>query len=214
MGLLAPSIIALTLLLLPATAAAGSGLYGSLSAGAAFVTDTDIDAEVGDIAINAEAEFDVGVGATGAAGYAFGNGLRTELELSWRRNELDEIRVGDLALDIDDGRVRALAAMANLAYDFDLLALPLHPYVMGGAGAAILDIDSKGIDIGDDDIDVDGSAAVFTYQAGAGFNFELTPNLTLFTGYRYFATLDFEIEDVDVEYRTHNAEVGLRYYFF
>ncbi|HEX7127533.1 MAG TPA: hypothetical protein VF406_17380 [Thermodesulfobacteriota bacterium] len=50
-------------------------------------------------------------------------------------------------------------------------------------------------------------------QDSAGLGLALSPTVTLFGGYAFFATADPTIEGTDIEYTTHNAEFGLRLAF-
>ena len=74
-------------------------------------------------------------------GWGFGNGLRAEVEGSYRSNDLDSFetrRVNGalVARPGAKGRVASHAVTANLFHDFDLgrFGLPLRPYVGAGLG--------------------------------------------------------------------------------
>jgi opacity protein-like surface antigen len=95
--------------------------------------------------------------------------------------------------------------MANVALDMATGTI-VEPYVLAGIGAANVTLES-------DDLDVDEDDTVFAYQAGAGLGSALTETITLFTGYRFFATTDPEFEGVEAEYHSHNVEAGVRVEF-
>jgi opacity protein-like surface antigen len=163
-----------------------------------------------DLGLEGEAEFDTGFGVLGAAGYgfdAFGSAtVRVEAEIAYRQNDVDEISVSGLGTASGgDAEVSALSGMANLAVDILTWSI-VEPYVMVGIGVANVTLES-------DDFDVDDDDTVFAYQAGAGLGFAVTETITLFTGYRYFATADPKVEDVDAEYGSHNIEAGVRFEF-
>ena len=192
------------------------GFYVSASGGAAFTMDADN--EGGGIGI--ESAFDTGFSFTGAAGYAFANGIRVEAEVGYRGSDLDTLTItndGGLGLaglgGDADGDVRVLSGMINAWYDFDV-DFPVTPYVGGGLGFANVDTEASffGVNIVDDD------DTVFAYQAGLGGAYPLTETLSIFAGYRFFGTTDPSLTaadgtDFDSEYRTHIVEGGVRLRF-
>lgn len=147
--------------------------------------------------------YDGGAGIAGSLGYRFGI-FRTELEAAFRSNTTDELRQpGGPTLSVD-GTVASAAIMANVFVDFPLTRT-VRPYLGGGAGFARVAIDG-------DDFE-DDSDGVFAHQAAAGLSVRLTPLISLFGGYRYFATSDPTLLGDEVEYTTHNVEAGLRFDF-
>lgn len=185
-----------------------------------------------------DTEFDLGFAVSGAAGWYFGNGLRTELELAYRNNQVDthtnfqvggaglgtedagilitgsgnlDVSVADL-IAVGEGEVESFAIMANAIYDFDL-GTSVTPYLGGGLGVSFVTVDYRpsGIGIADD------TQAVFAYQVLAGLNFEITKQWEIFTGYRFHATQDAEVDldlvpaQLDVENQNHTAEFGIRF---
>lgn len=154
-------------------------------------------------------------------GYRYVSHFRTELELSYRKNKLDSLQEGSgfgpfsgNELTSAQGNETATSLMANVYYDFPTL-LVVQPYIGGGAGAArvaLNDVSAQGVDIANDQSDV------FAYQAMAGLNLKLTDRASLYAEYRYFATRDpsFETKNgthFDSQYKTNNAEVGVRVNF-
>lgn len=85
---------------------------------------------------------------TAAIGYAFGNGLRAELEGDYRSNDLSAINTHRLngrllPLHGTAGAARGHAFMANAFYDLSVTwALPFTPYIGVGAGYDRYDLDS------------------------------------------------------------------------
>ncbi len=91
---------------------------------------------------------DAGPVGVAALGWGFGNGLRAELEGSYRSNEvsrLQTVRDNGLLEDTGNvqGRIGTAAAMANLLYDIDLtrFAIPVTPYIGAGIGYGWRDYD-------------------------------------------------------------------------
>jgi opacity protein-like surface antigen len=200
-------IAAVVAFFLPAYAFA-AGPYVSLSGGAVFLEDSDLEAD--NLGLSGEAEFDTGFVVSGAAGYAFdafGSAtVRVEAEVAYRQNDVDTITVTGVGTGSGgDAEVSVLSGMANLAVDILTWSI-VKPYVLVGIGVANVTLES-------DDLDVDEDDTVFAYQAGAGLGFAVTETITLFAGYRYFATADPEFEGVDAEYHSHNIEAGVRFEF-
>jgi opacity protein-like surface antigen len=98
--------------------------------------------------------------------------------------------------------------MANVFFDLTARG-PITPYVGGGIGIASLSID---------DVDVDGihyydsdDEAVFAYQLGAGVAFDMSRNLALDIGYRFFGTSEADFANSSLEYQSHTVMLGLRF---
>lgn len=154
-------------------------------------------------------EFDAGVGFGLVGGYEFGNGIRTEFELSYRTNGADLQTSPLLGLS---GSTSALAVMANGYYDLDMGKFA--PYLGFGAGFARVAAD---IDAGGNRL-VDDSDVVFAYQLIAGVGYSITPRVVLALDYRFFGTTDPELTNTsgikfDAEYFTQNFMLGVRYRF-
>ncbi|MFH7325779.1 outer membrane protein [Desulfurivibrio sp. C05AmB] len=208
-------VFALSLGFIATTAQAQTYAFGNLAA--VWVSDADAGFDIPGFGTGitlAEISFDSGIGITGGFGHAYGNGLRTEVELAYRKNDLDQLAgrgpfVGAPRMPLN-GDISSLALMINGFYDFNL-GLPVTPFAGGGLGIARVRIDS-------DWLGVDSSDTVFAYQLGAGLAFALNPQVNIDLQYRFFATLDPELkfqsgERFDTEYMTHNVMLGLRYSF-
>lgn len=76
----------------------------------------------------------------GSLGWAFGNGLRVEVEGSFRRNRFERATAGALVDERAGGRQETTAIFANAFYDVDLTAFGLNtsisPYFGAGIGYA------------------------------------------------------------------------------
>lgn len=178
--------LAMALMLGGVVASASAAPYASGNFGLVSVNDSDLSG-------NEELSFDQGFGLTGAIGNGF-EGLRGEVELAYRTNDLDNF----------SGDISSVAVMGNLLIDLPLNEV-VRPFLGAGIGLANVEADSR--NFGDDD------DTVFAYQAIAGLGFPLTHVTTLDLQYRYFGTADADIRGTDVEYQTHNFFAGLRYDF-
>jgi OOP family OmpA-OmpF porin len=148
-------------------------------------------------------------------GYSFESGLRPELELAYRRNNLGHDQFARAG-----GYDNADSALANLWYDFKAPSGPLsvvHPYLGGGAGAVrshYHDATIAGGAIASD------YATEFGYQAGAGVGFDITPRLTFSVDYRHlwadrgsFHDTIAAPLDVRQRYLANTALLSVRYSF-
>lgn len=214
----------------PAPEPAG-GFYVSLGGGAVWLPDMDIFTPFGDelplaqsltpspeiivivvpqgVVGDSVADADSpGWAVVGAVGYDYGNGIRAELEVGYRRNT-GTIYDAFEGFAESDFSINALDIMANVYYDFNLDSF-FRPYVGAGVGVADvkLDIDTEG----------DDSDWAFAYQFIGGFSVPF-PNtsIALFADYRYLATADLSMHfDRDREhddYRSHTVLGGIRYNF-
>lgn len=192
--------------------------------GLTFLREDQTSDETG---FTVEEKFDTGYNVGAAVGYAGPRGLRGDIEVRYRHNDLDRFTItedagfgvanglGDLdGLELaSDGEVTALAAMANLYYDFDF-GFPVTPFVGGGIGFANVDV--KANILGEQFIDDDDT--VFAYQGTAGLTYDINGSFMLSLAYQYFRTGDVELTNTDgepgeAEYESHNVYLGLRYAF-
>ncbi|HEX7125501.1 MAG TPA: outer membrane beta-barrel protein, partial [Thermodesulfobacteriota bacterium] len=180
-----------------------SATYFAVSGFFLGLTDTEIrDITAG--GIERDMESDDGWGGGLALGYGSRGGLRFEVEGAYRKNDAN-LRPGGPVLPASEGDIHSIAIMGNLYFE-PQLKFPVNPYIGAGAGYANVALDVNDLDIDDDDW-------VFAYQAMAGAVLKLGAQAGLFAGYRYFATDDPAFQGTDIEYRTHNLEVGLRFGF-
>lgn len=166
---------------------------GTLSA---ISTDVDLDHDTG---------FVIG-GAIGTSLDRWVQGLRSEVEVSYRRNDFN----GDWHTFIEDegnpgegfakgplsGNHSTFAVMANVWYDVDIGAKVVS-YVGGGAGwnRSHVDIayaitDASGLR--PDFFSAEDRSNGFAWQLGAGFNYDVAPGVKLGLGYRHFRSADFD----------------------
>jgi opacity protein-like surface antigen len=137
-------------------------------------------------------------GAIGAHLDRWAQGLRTELEISYRRNDIDGW--WSVSTETDTGFAEGLigantstfAIMANVWYEFDL-GSKARPYVGGGAGWARSKIEvavnETTNDIGfsfNESTSYEESESGFAWTLGAGVNYEVSPGVDVGIGYRYF----------------------------
>lgn len=145
---------------------------------------------------SSEMSMDAGFGFIAAVGNNF-DGLRGEVEVAYRTNDLDQISSIE-----QSGEITSTAVMGNLLVDLPL-SEAVRPFFGGGIGLVNVELSNGG---SEDD-------TVFAYQAIAGIGFPLTHVTTLDLQYRYFASTDPKFEGTEAEYQTHNFFAGLRFDF-
>ena len=223
------ALLAATVLALPMAAQAQpvTGLYVGAGAGLNFRHDS----ESRGVRIVPD---NPGFAGVGALGWGFGNGIRAEIEGSYRENEIDKLQVqGTPAVNARSGYVRSYGVMANALYDLNLdsfFGLPLAPYVGLGAGYLWSDIKNARFARGTTSYRIDDQDdGQFAYQAIAGVAFKLfdVPGLAFTAEYRFLGTLlpKYGIDrvggppraDVAAGFRpenyNHSALLGVRYNF-
>lgn len=192
---------------------ANSGYYSIIRLGANFVEDANASPNGTRFFRRNSGEFDSGV--TGGLGVGkdlgsvealplFFRNLRVEAEFTYDKNDFDVANSANAELT-------SSRFMASVYHDFSLSSelVRLRPYIGAGIGAAIIEADGTGLSNNDD--------TVFAYQARAGVAFRLRPGMDLHVGYRFLETVDPEFGYAagrfETEYRSHAAEIGLRYDF-
>jgi OmpA-OmpF porin, OOP family len=172
---------------------------------------TDSDSKVGgttDIV-----KYNAGWGVSGSGGYAFGNGIRTEGEVTYRRNQVDKV-TGVGAGSQADGHLRNINFMANGLYDF-YTGTRFTPYIGAGVGGALVNAENIYTVNGRT---LDSEKFTFAYQGIAGLQFALDKHWSFTTDYRYVRTLDPKFktnagDKAETENASHNILIGLRYQF-
>jgi opacity protein-like surface antigen len=193
-------------------AAQAENWYGTVSAGAAWLSDSDFTISDPFGSITGETEFDVGYLVNGGIGYKFGN-IRAEGVIQYQDNDIDTMSFFGVDIPVD-GDISSLAFMVNGYYDFDM-GSPFVPFITGGIGWAQVeanDVVIAGIPA------VDSDDSVFAWQIGLGVGYALNAQASLDLAYRYFATSDPEFDvigggTVETEVGSHNFSLGLRYNF-
>ncbi len=188
-----------------ADATVNRGLYIGAGIGPNWTRDSDITGT----GINVDADFGTGWAGALTLGHAYGNGLRGEIELGRRSNDLDSLS----GAASGTGDVTAWSGMLNLLYDFKT-GTPFTPYLGAGIGAARVSLDARPIGASR----IDDSDTAFAYQGIAGVGYRLNAATQAFLDYRYFAASDLGFSTaagaaVDADYANHTLMVGVRYHF-
>lgn len=187
---------AVALMAIPAVVFAGQGPYVGVEGGVNWLHSETFYNQVSPGSNN---RFGYAHGYLGGltAGYAFANGLRSELELDYRRNSIH-----------GGGSVKAATAIANIWYDYKTTSgifHIVHPYLGGGVGFGRLGVRQG-----------QGYKSAFVYQAGAGLDFDVTSHLTASLNYRWMQSGRYNLLEnpkSNARYRSQAALIGVRYSF-
>jgi len=185
------------------------GMYVRGSGGVTMSNDQEYSSAGGDVS----AEPDSGWTGSAALGMDYGQ-FRTELEGSYRSDDVDSLSVGGVGTGGASGSTDVWSAMINGYYDIPT-GLPFTPYLGAGVGLAHVnadDIDGGGLTSG-------GSDNVFAYQAMAGAEYAFNEDWSAMLEYRYFAADNVDISSTvggvttgsDFDYHSHTVMAGLRY---
>jgi opacity protein-like surface antigen len=211
---------ALAALVLATPANAGSW-YLSLTGGGNWQNDEDFVATAAGDTFTFDSNSDTGFVIAGAVGYnltSVAPGLRVEAEVSFRQNSNDGTWLTSTGLTSSgplDFDHQATAVMANVWYDFDIGGF--RPYVGGGIGWADVELDGTFVGASLPALDVSDDG--FAWQLGAGVNFQISPNVQLGVGYRYFQAPEVTVfapfapnlSSGEVEYESHAAVLSLTF---
>ena len=186
-----------------------AGPYFSVNGGAVWVEDSDISDDDPDVSFE-ELSYDTGYVVNAALGQAYSNGVRAELELAYRTNDLDDLKLTFFGFPASipvGGEVTSWGFLANAYYDFPTQSA-IRPFIGAGIGAVNVDIDLKVDGVSDSEDDW-----VFAYQLMAGFGIAVTKDVMFDVQYRFLGTDDPDFDGIEVEYMTHNVMAGLRFNF-
>lgn len=226
---------AATLAISPA-ANAYEGLYGAIGAGLNYMPpDRDFSNDgpggAGPFVFDTDGDYEYGVGAYFALGYDWASSWRTEFELGYRNNDIDDIAPNGAGFSgwptgTIVGDTETFSFMANLLYDLDFFDSGITPFVGGGIGFASVDqsitgSNPLGAPTAPLTVGITGSKSIFAYQGIAGIAFSLAENLSLDLSYRYFRTKKVEYSGtlngapaaIAVDNAAHSAFAGLRWNF-
>jgi len=177
----------------------GSGMWTSVE-----------DSDVSDSGLSGTLESESGWGFAGGVGYIIGPHLRSELEMSYRKNDLDRLTVRGFGLNASgavSGDATVWAGMLNAIYDVGTWA-GFTPYLGLGAGVATIDVDitAGGVSASESDLS-------FAYQGLAGVRYAVTQAVDVKAGYRYFSLLEPRFGTTSADYHSHNFELGVAFKF-
>jgi opacity protein-like surface antigen len=158
-------------------------------------------------------------GTVGTSLDRWAEGLRVEMEVSYRRNDLGGSYFTDddvTEIGVIDGNMSTFAILENDWYEFDI-GSKMRPYVGGGVGwgrmhGDMVALTSGGPSSGTSTSDVTESG--FAWQLGLGGRYEVSPGVDVGIGYRYFRGPDFHDffggNEGSLENENHAVQVELK----
>jgi len=160
-------------------------------------------------------DFDNGWGAFGTVGARFNYGIRGELELGYRDNEVDSITGAPFGVIRGSGYQRAWTIMANGLYDFTNRT-PFTPYLGVGVGAANVRSSSSRIFS-----EASSSTSKWkpALQGIAGVSYKVADNWSVFGNYQYITTTKLKLRTenglgrIDDPYQANTFLLGVKYMF-
>jgi OOP family OmpA-OmpF porin len=169
-----------------------SGIYVGAGAGVNLMEDQLVRPSPALGTPGMKMRYDPGFTGLGSVGYAFGNGVRVELEGNYRQNDVG--RMPGTALPTSaSGTQRNYGVMVNALFDMDIGVRWLFPYVGGGIGyewtnwSNVQAVSTNGATR----LDVSGTYGNFAYQAIGGLAFPIPhmPGLSVTAEYRFMGIL-------------------------
>jgi opacity protein-like surface antigen len=164
------------------------------------------------------ADYDRGGAASAAVGYGWKSLFRTEIEGSFRRNDLNAISLQPLSANSITGEVQNWAVMANVLNDFPVNGW-LSPYLGGGVGYSEVKLDARCTPAAGF-CRYDDRKGGFAYQVVAGASVRLAENAQLFADYRYFGVRNVNLDGAtlsdrisELKFRNHAVFFGIRVAF-
>jgi opacity protein-like surface antigen len=135
---------------------------------------------------NQTVNYDVGVSADAAFGWAFNQYIGLDFESGYVWGRINNIP----GYDVNGSTIANVPFLGNLTLSLPIPHTNIVPYIGGGAGGAesIFDAHSFSDSPPTQTLYGEESDTVFAYQAFAGVRFMLAPNFSLGVGYQYFAT--------------------------
>lgn len=226
------ALVAATMLALPvaANAQAVKGIYVGAGAGVNIMQQESVDGIPGLDTTSGKFGTTVGPALVLSLGYGFGNGLRAELEASYRYNTLNNLSGFGVA-STGGAKEQKFGGMVNVLYDFVGMSTMVQPYIGAGVGYQAVNMQNGygantlgRVNVGN------SMQGAFAYQAilGAAFPIRSVPGLALTAEYRFMGlagdrgysartvTSTGTVFNGNVSFNenfNHSALVGVRYNF-
>lgn len=167
--------------------------------------------------LSGRVESEPGYNVGGAVGVGFLEHFRTEVNVGYRENKVENVAIQAGPSD-GKGTLSMVHVLFNTyaEYDFDIGVIP---YFGIGAGYGLVQIDVEN-DANTFQADDDDNA--FLWNVAAGVSVPFSDITTFSLGYRYLATEDLNFRaritglggrQVDSEYDAHELVLGIRYTF-
>lgn len=187
-----------------------AGLYTSISG--LWVMPEDGDVTIDGIAAG-DVEFDDGFGLSLALGFDLpALPICIEAEYTWRDAETETFNVTGLPMPVSfDADLGLHAFMLNGLVNLKIGDSPIGVYAGGGVGYVYSTVDLAAV--AGFPVDGDENDSTFAYQLRGGLTLDVTDDIMLFGGVRWFNASEPDFDGVEVELETLDIEFGVRLYF-
>ncbi|WP_341811386.1 P44/Msp2 family outer membrane protein [Wolbachia endosymbiont (group A) of Oxytorus armatus] len=156
-----------------------------------------------------------------AGGGAFGykmDDIRVDVEGVYSYLNKNDVTDAKFTPDTIADSLTAISGLVNVYYDIAIEDMPITPYVGVGVGAAYISTPLK------DALNEQKNKFGFAYQAKAGVSYDVTPEIKLYAGARYFGSYGANFDKTagaagkdkgghKVLYSTVGAEAGVAFNF-
>ncbi len=210
-----------------ANAQAVDGLYIAGGAGINYLQPEGFRVTVPGAAATGSVTSDIGPAVVMSVGWGFGNGIRAELEGSFRQNN-GFSNANGFGFGSFSGNEQKYGAMVNILYDFVGVMPMIQPYI--GVGFGYQSTNIQGLSgnfaaLGGRFASSGGNRGSFAYQAmlGAAYPIESIPGLSVTAEYRFMGLADNRNYGATVggvngtitstDNYNHSFLIGLRYAF-
>jgi opacity protein-like surface antigen len=190
------------------------GTYLSLGGGLNLTQDdTKVlrNPDISNLGVSRDVSYNTGYNITGAFGYKWLSGFRTEAEVSYRHSGIDRLNTVDWS-----GSQAVWGFMGNVLYDFNT-ASKINFSVGGGVGAGRASWNNVTAPASPN---FDSHDTNLQWQLIGEVGMPLSSQIQAFVDYRYITLYDSKFTSVPPGARisagtdhSHNILVGLRYYF-
>lgn len=153
-------------------------------------------------------ELDNSPAFAGALGLRLDHNWRIEGEISYRRADFDRVDLPGGSSNAG-GDLGSWFYLANVYYDFDYNWRNFQPFVTAGLGMAYHDLTYE--DLSGSLTDTSGDSFDLAWQVGAGVKYRYNDHLAFTGNYRYLATSEINVSDMNADYSSHELRVGVEY---
>lgn len=194
----------------------GLAPYIEYDAGATFMRNQNLT-RANPPGLSGSVQSTTGFNVGGAIGTRFLEHFRTEINVGYRRNVVENIAI-QAGVNDGKGSMSMIHALVNAyaEYDFDLGVIPYFGLGVG-YGQVRIDAHNK-----PDTFQMDAKDDAFLWNLMGGVSVPFSDVTTFSLGYRYLATEDLNFRadiagiggrQVDSEYDAHELVLGIRYSF-
>lgn len=195
--------------------------YAGISGSVVFLRDTQISHSSAAYPNPDRQTYKPGFGISGQVGYKVYKGVRAELEVIQRTNDVDKDSTGALVPSGNFAEQKSIGIMLNGYIDF-INNTNFTPYIGAGLGRMYVKNPRFYTDGGtlETSKKLKGWTTAYQFMLGMNYPVEGTP-FEMTGGYRYFSGLDVDTKstlsnfpsDISFPNDSHNLEMGVRMYF-